>query len=450
MFRKLFPRPASRKPSAARPGVEALECRAVPALLTTLTLSGISGDLAGGAIGVTSFSFAESNDTGNKPALEGFHVTLKESRATPAILLAAARGAHIKTAVISEQSAAGSQKPVEVLRYTLSDVLISSFRVQLGKGEIVPTDEIDLRFAAIEDRYTPQLPGGKTAPSVKASWDGRKGIVDGTLPAPAKVNAPVGLKIDGIPGEFLNGSAIDSYRFSESNAGGKTTLNDFHFTFKTGDASPYLLVANDTGQVFKSATLTAYRTTKAGQSESERITLGDVRVTSYATADGEDEVTLRFDRVEQRVTPLTADGKAGAAIIGQWDGRRGSVSGSQPLTIKGTAPLGLKIDGVPGDYLNGSAATSYSWAGGVSTGSGSTALADFEVVLPVGVASPYLLVANDTGQTFKSVKLTAYQTTKNGQVLTETWELSGARVTSYTTADGQDTVTFHFDSLKLT
>jgi type VI protein secretion system component Hcp len=439
-------RPAARRRPTTPLGVECLERRIVPALTGTLKVDGITGNQPGGEIAITSYAFSESNASGQMPTLGDVHVTLKESSATPALLLADMTGKHIKSAAVIERNTSNPDKPFEALRYTLSDVVISSFQVKLGPKDLVPTDDITLQFARIQERVTPRGGG-----PITATWDlaTRIGSVAGTAHGPDRTNAAVGLKIDGVPGEFLNGSAVDSYSFSESSpVAGHPTLGDVTVRLKSGVASPYLFLANETGQTFKSAALTVYRTTKDGQFESELIALTNARVTSYTSADGEDAVTLSFDRIAERVTPASPGGKPGSEIRATWDDRiaRGSITDTAPPPARANTPLGLKVPGVPGEFLNGSAVTSYSWG----AAGASEVLPDFRFALPTGVASPYLFLANDTGQTFKSATLTAYHTTKGGQVQTEQITLTNARVTSYTTANGQDAVTFTFDKITIT
>jgi type VI protein secretion system component Hcp len=433
-------RPAARKPAATRLGVECLERRVVPTLMGSLSIAGITGDGPNGTIALNSYSFGERAGTAGRPTLGEFHLNMNMNRASPALLQAAMSGTPFKNAVLVA-SAPTKGMPVEVLRCTLSDVIVSSYQVKSGSA-IIPTNDITLNFLTIQEQVTPLLPDGTSGSALTATWPSTTGSVQGVPPQPAKANAAIGFQVDGVPGEFANGSALDSYSLTANTPpGGKASFPDYHIKLKTGVASPYLFLDNDTGLTAKGAVLTVYRALSTGQAEVERITLTGVRVTSYTTADGEDDVTLHFDRIAQTVTPLRADGSAGSPLTATWDTLTGTggLQGTSVQTTKANTPLGLALAGVQGEYANGFAATSYSWAGMTVQGP-----ADFQVVLPTGTASPYLLLATAYGHTFATVTLTAYKATSGMPVQTESWTLSDVRVTSYTTGDGQDVVTFHF------
>lgn len=143
-------RPAARKRPTARPGVECLERREVPTLTMTLKIDGIVGDRPGGEIAIDSFSFAVS---GTGPVQ--FHFTMKENRVTPALLRAEVTGQHFGSVALIER-AQGAGGTVEVLRYTLSDVMVTSLHTLGGTGGTVPEEEITLSYGRVQRSVPPK------------------------------------------------------------------------------------------------------------------------------------------------------------------------------------------------------------------------------------------------------------------------------------------------------
>jgi type VI protein secretion system component Hcp len=452
MLPSLWNRISRRRPhrqparSPARLGVEQLEGRLVPATVAAqgLLIDGIAGPYANGEMAVDSYQWSEthSSNAGAKVSLGKFQVSLPLSAATPALLKMAMDGKVAKKAVLTERVPL-KDGLLEKLRFTLENVAISSFLVtNLG-------EQISLSFSRIEERYTRQLPDGST--SITASWDGRTGhgsISTAGKSSPAKTDAPVGLSIPGIPSEFHNGNAIDSYSFSESNSSGRSpVLQDFHLRFKTGTLSPYVLLYTAEGAKFSSMDLTVYAATVKGQVQTVDFRLENVHVTSYATQDGMDDITLNFRRVVERATPLLPRGQA-ETITASWDQDSGSGSISNPGKLgpaTGEAPVGLLLANVPGEYRNGSAVDSYS----VTAGPGADSPHEFHVHLKSGLASPYLLVGNNAGRVYQTADLTILTATGDGKGRRVTWKFSDVRVTEYTTADGYDDVTFTFGKISL-
>ena len=119
--------------------------------------SGSSGPGGGGGAG--------------KAVFEDLLVVARASKASPKLMLACASGQHIKTAVLTCRKA--GKAPLEFLKITLSDAIISSYEID-GSDEELPLDQVALSFAKVEMAYTPQDPTGKAQPPVKAAWDLKK------------------------------------------------------------------------------------------------------------------------------------------------------------------------------------------------------------------------------------------------------------------------------------
>jgi type VI secretion system secreted protein Hcp len=105
-----------------------------------------------------------------KVKFNDFHFVMKVNKSSPKLMLACASGEHIKKAILTCRKAGKDQQ--EYLKFTFSDCLVSSFQ-QGGSssGEIIPTDQISLNFAKIEQEYKAQKPDGTLDGAVKAGWD---------------------------------------------------------------------------------------------------------------------------------------------------------------------------------------------------------------------------------------------------------------------------------------
>ena len=114
-------------------------------------------------------SFAVGGGAGaGKVSTQDFYFTMLVNKASPALFLACAQGDHIKNAILTCRKA--GKKPVEFLKFTLSNVLISSFQIG-GTGGVVPTDQISLNFAKIEVEYQEQDATGKLTGSITKWFD---------------------------------------------------------------------------------------------------------------------------------------------------------------------------------------------------------------------------------------------------------------------------------------
>ena len=146
-----------------------------------LKIDGIAGesrdDKQKDEIEIESFSWGETQ-TGSfavgggagagKVSMQDFYFTMLVNKASPALFLACAQGDHIKNAILTCRKA--GKKPVEFLKFTLSNVLISSFQIG-GTGGVVPTDQISLNFAKIEVEYKEQDATGKLTGSITKWFD---------------------------------------------------------------------------------------------------------------------------------------------------------------------------------------------------------------------------------------------------------------------------------------
>lgn len=107
-----------------------------------------------------------------KAVFDDLLVVARTSKASPLLWLACASGKHVKSAVLTCRRAGKS--PVEFLKITLSDVVVSSYELD-GSDEEPPLDQIGLAYAKIETQYTPVDATGKSQPPAKAAWDLKAG-----------------------------------------------------------------------------------------------------------------------------------------------------------------------------------------------------------------------------------------------------------------------------------
>lgn len=121
--------------------------------------------------------------TGGKVQMNSCVVTLATCKASPKLLLACAKGDHIKSAHITCRKAGGGQH--EFYKLTFTDLLISHYETgstdgdggYRGEAEPVgfhdgaPHDRIEISFAKIEAEYRPQKPDGALDNPVKTGYN---------------------------------------------------------------------------------------------------------------------------------------------------------------------------------------------------------------------------------------------------------------------------------------
>lgn len=148
-----------------------------------LKIDGIDGESADskhkGEIELLSFSwgetqggtFAQGGGGGaGKVSMQDIHFVSKVNKASPKLFLSCASGEHIKKATLTCRKAGKDQQ--EFLKYTLSDILVSSYQIGGSSGgDSIPLDQVSLNFAKIEIEYKEQLATGGLGGTVKAGWN---------------------------------------------------------------------------------------------------------------------------------------------------------------------------------------------------------------------------------------------------------------------------------------
>jgi type VI secretion system secreted protein Hcp len=145
-----------------------------------LKIDGIEGESADrmhkGEIDLESWSWGETQQHAQeggggagKVRMTDLTFTAKVSQASPKLFLSCAEGNHIKAAWLTARRAAGKAAE-SFLKWTFSDVLISSYQTGADAGE-APVDHVSFNFAKIEVEYKEQKPDGSFAASIKTGWD---------------------------------------------------------------------------------------------------------------------------------------------------------------------------------------------------------------------------------------------------------------------------------------
>jgi type VI secretion system secreted protein Hcp len=104
-----------------------------------------------------------------KVQMQDFHFVMRVNKASPLLFLCCANGEHIKSAILTCRKAGKEQQ--EYLKYTFSDLLVSSYQTGGSAGNVIPMDQISLNFTKVEFEYKEQKPDGSLGGSVKKYYD---------------------------------------------------------------------------------------------------------------------------------------------------------------------------------------------------------------------------------------------------------------------------------------
>jgi type VI secretion system secreted protein Hcp len=85
-------------------------------------------------------------------------------------MLRCANGQHIPEAVIT-LAKSGADKPIDYLRITLTDVIVSSVASSGAAGGDAPTESISLNYGKIKFEYYRQNPDGSVTLAGAFAWD---------------------------------------------------------------------------------------------------------------------------------------------------------------------------------------------------------------------------------------------------------------------------------------
>jgi len=132
-----------------------------------------------GEIDVLAWSWGMSNSgsaqTGGgagsgKVNVQDLSVTKWTDKATVNLQLACATGAHIDSAILTVRKA-GGKGPVEYIKITMTEVMITSITAGGSGGEDRLTENISLNFAKVDYQYTPQKDDGSADTAIDFKFD---------------------------------------------------------------------------------------------------------------------------------------------------------------------------------------------------------------------------------------------------------------------------------------
>lgn len=132
-----------------------------------------------GEIDVLAWSWGMSNSgsaqTGGgagsgKVNVQDLSVTKWTDKATVNLQLACATGAHIDSAILTVRKA-GGKGPVEYIKITMTEVMVTSITAGGSGGEDRLTENISLNFAKVDYQYTPQKDDGSADTAIDFKFD---------------------------------------------------------------------------------------------------------------------------------------------------------------------------------------------------------------------------------------------------------------------------------------
>jgi len=130
-------------------------------------------------IEVESFSWGESNPTSfaqgggggvGKVSIQDVHFTKAIDKATGDLAQFCASGKHLGDAVFTFRKA--GDKPLDFLKVTLTDVMISSYQLSDSSGgSTLPHESLSLAYGKVQFKYFSQDAKGQAGPEVAFGWN---------------------------------------------------------------------------------------------------------------------------------------------------------------------------------------------------------------------------------------------------------------------------------------
>lgn len=104
-----------------------------------------------------------------KVNIQDLSLTKYVDSASTALMVAACKGTHIKQALLTVRKAGDT--PLEYIKITLDEVLVSSLTTGGSGGEDRLTENVSLNFAKFKVEYTTQAETGGKGVTSTAAWD---------------------------------------------------------------------------------------------------------------------------------------------------------------------------------------------------------------------------------------------------------------------------------------
>ncbi|HEX6841875.1 MAG TPA: type VI secretion system tube protein Hcp [Stellaceae bacterium] len=104
-----------------------------------------------------------------KVSVQDLSFTHYIDKVSPNLMLACANGKHFSEALLTVRKA--GEKPLEYLKITLTDLIVTSVTTGGSGGEDRLTENVSLNFAKFKVEYTPQKKDGSGDAPVTVGWD---------------------------------------------------------------------------------------------------------------------------------------------------------------------------------------------------------------------------------------------------------------------------------------
>jgi type VI secretion system secreted protein Hcp len=104
-----------------------------------------------------------------KASFQDLSLTKYVDKASPNLMLYCANGKHFATATLIVRKAGAV--PVEYIKITMSEVMVTSVSTGGSGGEDRLTENISLNFAKVDFSYVPVDPKGGTGTAIEMKWD---------------------------------------------------------------------------------------------------------------------------------------------------------------------------------------------------------------------------------------------------------------------------------------
>lgn len=109
-----------------------------------------------------------------KASVQDLSLTKYVDKSSPNLIMAGCNGKHFKEALLTVRKA--GEKPLEYLKITMKEVLVSSISTGGSGGEDRLTENVTLNFAEFKVEYTPQKSDGAGEAAVEAAWHIAKNV----------------------------------------------------------------------------------------------------------------------------------------------------------------------------------------------------------------------------------------------------------------------------------
>jgi type VI secretion system secreted protein Hcp len=104
-----------------------------------------------------------------KASFQDLSITHYIDKCSPNLMLACANGKHFSEALLTVRKA--GEKPLEYLKITMTDLIITSVTTGGSGGEDRLTENVSLNFAKFKVEYTPQKKDGSGDAPITIGWD---------------------------------------------------------------------------------------------------------------------------------------------------------------------------------------------------------------------------------------------------------------------------------------